>query len=108
MTVAEMAEGLREGGSDIGIATVYRAVKRLEGEGVLMRTVTGRKSKAAYRYLGDRSVRSSHMLFCMGCGRTLPISYELASRFEGAVADKTGFSITDHQLLLYGRCPDCK
>lgn len=108
MTVAEISEELAESGSEIGIATVYRAVKRLESEGVLQRSVDGIKSKAKYRYVGETSVRSSHMIFCQCCGKTLSISLELSTRFEGMIADKTGFVITDHQLLLYGRCPDCK
>lgn len=108
MTVEEMADELRQAGSGIGIATVYRAVKRLENEGVLLRIVSGGKSKAVYKYLGDNSARSMHMLFCQCCGRTVPIPYSLASKFESTIASNTGFSITDHQLLLYGRCPDCK
>ena len=108
MTVAEIAEGLTQGGSGIGIATVYRAVNRLEEEGVLLRRVDGSKSSSVYRYCGDQSVRNMHMMFCQICGRTVSIPFELAHRFESAAADKTGFAITDHQLLLYGLCPDCK
>ena len=108
MTVAEMAEELKEAGSGIGIATVYRGVKRLEAEGLLARRVTGNGSKTVYRYCGDESVRCMHALFCQGCGKTVPIPYELANRFELSVSDKTGFAVNDHQLLLYGYCPECR
>ena len=108
MTVAEMAEALKEAGSGIGIATVYRGVKRLEAEGVLARRVTGNGNSTVYRYCGDESVRSMHILFCQVCGKTVPISYELANRFEQSVSDKTGFAVNDHQLLLYGHCPECR
>lgn len=108
MTVAEIAEALAESGSGIGIATVYRAVKRMESEGVLLRRVVGSKDKALFKYCGDESVRNMHMIFCQVCGKTVSIPFELARKFEASVADKTGFSVTDHQLLLYGLCPDCK
>ena len=94
MTVTEIAEALHEAGSEMGIATVYRAVKRLEQEGVLSRRVTGRGEKTVYRYCGDANVRSVHMLFCQGCGKTVPIPYREADRFERAVSGVSGFSIS--------------
>lgn len=108
MTVSEIAEALAESGSGIGIATVYRAVKRMENEGVLLRRVVGSKDKALYKYCGDEKVRNIHSIFCQVCGKTVSIPFELAHRFEAAAADRTGFSVTDHQLILYGLCPDCK
>ena len=108
MTVEEITAGLAESGSGIGIATVYRAVKRMEADGVIVRRVDGVKSKAAYRYCGDRAVRNTRAIFCQVCGKNLPLPLEMASRFEGFVSEKTGFAITDHQIILYGICPDCR
>ncbi|MBR2460451.1 MAG: transcriptional repressor [Clostridia bacterium] len=108
MTVAEIAAELSESGSGIGIATVYRAVKRLESDGIIIRHVTGSGNKAVYKYCGDESVRNMHMIFCRCCGKAVAINFELSHKFETSVSDKTGFSITDHQLLLYGLCPDCR
>ena len=107
LTVEEIAEALAAS-SGIGIATVYRAVKRMEEEGVIMRRVDGTKTKAAYRYCGDQTVRTMHSLLCQVCGRTVSIPFEFAHRFEASISEKTGFSITDHQILLYGICPDCR
>ena len=106
MTVEEITEGLAESG--IGIATVYRAVKRMEEDGVIVRRVDGAKSKAAYRYCGDSAVRNTRAIFCQVCGKNLPLPLEMASRFEGQVSEKTGFAITDHQIILYGICADCR
>ena len=77
MTVEEISEGLAESGSGIGIATVYRAVKRMEAEGVLMRRVDGARAKAAYRYCGDRAVRNMRAVFCQVCGKNLPLPLEV-------------------------------
>lgn len=108
MTVEEITEGLAERGLGIGIATVYRAVKRMEEDGVIVRRVDGARAKAAYRYCGDRSVRNTRAIFCVSCGKNLTLPLDMASRFEGLVSEKTGFSVTDHQILLYGICPDCR
>ena len=109
LTVAEMAELLKEAGSDMGIATVYRAVRRLEEEGILVRSVNGSNSKATYRYAGpDSSVRSAHRVFCTSCGRIADLTYKFTDKLEKSVSDTTGYAVTDHQIMFYGLCPDCK
>lgn len=109
MTVAEMAELLKASGSDMGIATVYRAVNRLEGEGILIKTVTGAQGKSAYRYAAnDETVRSCHRVFCTCCGKTVDLTYKFTDKLEKNVSDTTGFSLTDHQLMFYGLCSDCR
>ena len=108
MTVEEITEGLSESGSGIGIATVYRAVKRMEEDGVIVRRVDGARAKATYRYCGDSTVRNMRSIFCQVCGKNVALPLELATKFEGTISEKTGFAITDHQILLYGICPDCR
>ncbi len=109
MTVAEMAELLKASGSDMGIATVYRAVNRLEAEGILIKTVVGATGKATYRYASsDESVRSAHRVFCTCCGKTVDLTYKFTDKLDKNVSDATGFSITDHQIMFYGLCKDCR
>ena len=109
LTVAEIAEMLKESGTDMGIATVYRAVNRLEAEGVLVKRISGASSKARYRYANtDDSVRSVHRVFCTVCGRIVDLPYKFTDKLEMNVADMTGFALTEHQLMFYGLCSDCK
>ncbi len=109
MTVSEMAEMLKSAGSEMGIATIYRAVNRLEAEGILVKTVVGASGKAAYRYAsGDEAIRTAHRVFCTCCGKTVDLPYKFTDKLEMNVSDLTGFSLTDHQLLFYGLCPDCR
>ena len=109
MTVSEIADLLKEAGSDMGIATVYRAVNRLEAEGVLVKTVAGSTGKAAYRYAAaDSTVRSIHRIFCTCCGKTADLPYKFTDKLDKNVSDTTGFSVTDHQIIFYGLCSDCR
>ncbi len=109
LTVTEMTELLKEAGSSMGIATVYRAVRRLEADGILVRSVNGSNASAAYRYVGaDTTVRSAHRVFCTVCGRIADLGYRFTDKLEKSVSDTTGYSITDHQIMFYGLCPDCK
>ncbi len=109
MTVSEIAEMLAAAGSDMGIATVYRAVNRLEAEGILVKTVVPSTGKAAYKYASsDESVRSIHRIFCTCCGKATDLTYKFTDKLDKNVSDATGFSVTDHQIMFYGLCPDCR
>ncbi len=109
MTVSEIAELLKQSGSDMGIATVYRAVNRLEAEGALIKTVSGSNGKATYRYASsDESVRSIHRIFCTCCGKTADLPYKFTDKLDKNVSDSTGYTVTDHQILFYGLCKDCR
>ena len=109
MTIAEMSELLEKSGIKLGIATVYRAVNRLEAEGTLIRVVNGSASKTSYKYAGaENSVRSVHRVFCTSCGRTAELGFKFTEKIDMNVADTTGFSISDHQMMFYGLCPDCR
>ena len=101
LTVAEIAEMLKESGSDMGIATVYRAVNRLEAEGLLVKCVTGSNAKTRYRYASpDNSVRSVHRVFCTVCGKIVDLPYKFTDKLEKSIADMTEFAITEHQLMF--------
>lgn len=109
MTVAEMAELLESSGIKLGIATLYRAVNRLEADGVLVRVVNGSLSKTAYKYAGsDNTVRSIHRVFCTSCGKTAELGLKFTEKIDMSVSDTTGFSVSDHQMMFYGLCSDCK
>ena len=109
MTVSEMSELLEDSGIKLGIATIYRAVNRLEAEGTLIRIVNGSTSKAAYRYNGaDSMVCTIHRVFCTSCGKTAELSFKFTEKLDMSVSDTTGFSISDHQMMFYGHCPDCR
>lgn len=108
MTVAEMAEGLRKSGIEMGIATVYRAVKRLEKEGVLTRIINV-NGETSYKYAEqDNSIRSIQRIFCQGCGKTEDIGYAVTDNFERRISGISGYAITDRQLIFYGFCENCR
>jgi len=85
----------------LGIATVYRTIKALVGQGDIVPVeIPGRPTR--YESAG----KSHHHHFaCTGCDRT----YEL----EGCPGNvdrlaPAGFQVDAHDIILYGRCADCR
>lgn len=86
----------------LGIATVYRAVKRLDELGVI-RTVELPGEEVRY----EPSARGHHHHFhCRNCGRVFDID---GCPLRGAAATNLpgGFRLEDHEITLYGRCAAC-
>jgi len=103
-TVEELVRALGAAGEDAGTATVYRAVAALEDSGFLER-VGERGSSALYLRCAAHAGHHHHLV-CTGCGRVeiaeCPIEPVLA-----LAADRCGFTLTSHDVSLYGLCAAC-
>ncbi len=95
---------LVESGEEIGLATVYRVLTQFENAGLAIR----------HHFEGGHSVfelaqetHHDHMV-CVKCGRVEEFSdTEIEARQE-EIAARLGFELTDHDLNMYGLCPDCR
>jgi Fur family ferric uptake transcriptional regulator len=85
----------------LGIATVYRSIKDLTEAGWLTSVdVPGGPSRF------ERSGKGHHHHFqCRGCGRV----FEVEDCAPDGILELAppGFEVDDHELWLYGRCPEC-
>lgn len=86
--------------SNLGIATVYRNIKRLAAEGWL-RVVELPGAPNRYEISGKRH---HHHFHCSSCDAVFDVE-----ECPGNLAAMTpsGFQLEDHQIILYGRCCDC-
>lgn len=95
---------LLKGGEEIGLATVYRVLTQFERAGLVAR----------HHFEGGHSVfelmpESHHdHIVCVKCGRVEEFADDEIEFRQKAVAKELGFELTDHNLNMYGLCPDCK
>jgi Fur family ferric uptake transcriptional regulator len=94
----EVLEDAGSRAAGIGLATVYRQIKSLVVEGWLV-TVELPGQPARYELSGKRH---HHHFHCRACGRMFDIP-----GCPGRLAAPAGFTIEDHEITLYGRCPEC-
>jgi Fur family ferric uptake transcriptional regulator len=103
-TAQEVHELLRDRSATVGLATVYRTLARMAADGEIdsIRTPDG---VAAYRRC---SAGHHHHLVCRECGRTVEVTPPDLEVWAQRVASEHGFTDLDHELELFGRCPDCR
>jgi len=101
VSAQQIYAGLREQGSTIGLATVYRALQGLvEDEAVdALRTDEG---EVVYRRC--RSDEHHHHLVCRECGRTVEVEGPAVERWADAMAAQHGFRDISHTLEVFGTC----
>jgi Fur family ferric uptake transcriptional regulator len=104
LSAEEIYKILSDAGNDVGLATVYRVLTQFESAGLVTR----------HHFEGGTSVfelnqgeHHDHIL-CVKCGRVEEFVDEVIEQRQKAIAEKAGFSMTDHCLYIYGICRDCQ
>lgn len=104
LTAEEIHVRLRAAGVRVAIATVYRMVSQLTSVGILTRHMF-EPGIAVYELQRDQP--HDHLI-CLACGRVDEFSDRVIERRQQSVAKASGYSVAQHELALYGYCPDCR
>ena len=95
---------LLQNGEEVGLATVYRVLTQFEQAGLVVR----------HNFEGGHSVfelssdKHHDHIVCVRCGRVEEFTDDEIEQRQKEVASKLGFELTDHNLNMYGLCPECR
>lgn len=95
---------LRDEGSTISLATVYRALTDLVGEGQADSLLS---PEGENLYRACVSGEHHHHLICRACGATVEIDAAPVEDWAKQVAAANGFSKAQHVVDVFGLCADC-
>ncbi|MDO9396997.1 MAG: transcriptional repressor [Herbiconiux sp.] len=94
---------LKNTGSQIGLATVYRALADLASEGEAD-SLQSPEGEALYRAC---SLAHHHHLICRSCGLTVEIEAHEVEEWAQRTATLHGFSQPEHVVDIFGFCAAC-
>jgi Fur family transcriptional regulator, ferric uptake regulator len=99
----EIHADLERAGTRVGLATVYRNLQAMAGDGEVdvIRTDDG---EAVYRAC---STDHHHPFVCRSCGLAVEVTGDAVERWAEAVAAAHGFTQVRHTVEMDGLCPDC-
>lgn len=108
LTAEGLCETLRETGTPVGLATVYRALKTLEKEGVVKKLFVADGTGACYRYVGDHPECNQHYhLVCDACGEVQHVESAELERFINLMSKQLEFAVDRRRMSFYGCCGMC-
>ncbi|MDS4021369.1 MAG: ferric iron uptake transcriptional regulator [Candidatus Competibacter sp.] len=100
LTADAIYQSLVDSGEEIGLATVYRVLTQFESAGLVKR----------HHFESGQSVfeinqgeHHDHIL-CLECGRIEEFCDEDIERRQRVIAQRLGFELAEHCLILYGHC----
>jgi Fur family transcriptional regulator, ferric uptake regulator len=105
LSAQEISEELSEGGTEVGLASVYRALDLLHGMGLVQRVD-----------LGDGGLRFEpiapggehhHHAICDTCGRVTAFEDERLESALHRLAGRLRHSISAHDVVIHGSCNSC-
>lgn len=94
---------------EIGLATIYRTVQVLVDLHVIDK-VSFDDGFARYELEagGEDERHHHHHAICRTCGAVISFEDDLLDKLEQALYDAIGFTVTDHEVKLYGCCKECR
>lgn len=104
LSAEEIYKILSDAGNDVGLATVYRVLTQFESAGLVKRHHFESGTSVFELNQGEHH---DHIL-CVKCGRVAEFMDEVIEQRQKAIAEKAGFSMTDHCLYIYGICSECR
>src|SRR5687767_1262106 len=105
MSAEDIYKHLLESNEDIGLATVYRVLTQFEAAGLVSRHHF-EDGMAVFEI--NHGSHHDHIV-CLDCGRVEEFMDSGIEDRQTSVAQRLGFDIRDHSLILYGQCrrPNC-
>src|SRR3954447_24683896 len=105
VTALELDDELRRRQPPVGRASVYRALEQLEELGLVQRIEVCRGT-AGYERI-DPDGHHHHHAICRDCGRMVPFEDPSLEQAIAQVAGAMPFDVTEHDVVLRGRCEHC-
>ena len=102
-TADRIYDELRKEFPNVSLATVYRNLKQLAEQNMVLAIDVGTGSE---HYDGDVSLH--YHFACKECGRVYDIHTSPFRHLDEEVSKKTGFDVDTHSLIFFGKCKECK
>ncbi len=104
LSAEDVYQALKTNSSDVGMATIYRALANFEKAGILVKS-TFEDGKAVFEI--NEGKHHDHLI-CIECGEVVCFVDEEIERRQKKIASKRGFTLKNHSLVLYGSCQKCE
>lgn len=104
VSAQELHRRLKDDGSTIGLATVYRALAGLAETGDAD-SIQSPEGENLFRSCGMSG--HHHHLVCRACGDTRELAATVVEEWSNRVAAEHGFIEIDHVVDLFGLCQKC-
>jgi Fur family transcriptional regulator, ferric uptake regulator len=105
LSAQEISDELRAKGTDVGLASVYRALDLLHEMGLVQRVEIG-DGGSRYEPIVPGGEHHHHAV-CDSCGRVTAFEDERLERTLERLAGRLRHSMSGHDIVIHGDCARC-
>jgi Fur family ferric uptake transcriptional regulator len=105
LTAEGILERVNSAMPGMALSTVYRTLDELVSRGSVQRTLLSSDGHAFFELMGNVH---RHYMVCLACHRMFPIRECPVDDSVDSAAEQVGFDVTNHSLVLYGYCRQCR
>ena len=102
-TAEYLYEILQKENSKISLATLYRNLNQLAENGIIKK-IDGLEPSSHY----DHNTHGHYHFICDNCKKVFDVSTEIAPDLVKKTEEDTGFTVTNHDIVLHGICKNCR
>lgn len=103
LTPLEVYDSARATHPELGLVTVYRTLEKLEELRLIQRVHQPQGCQAFI----TATQGHQHLLLCQRCGQVTFFEGDDLENLISLVSNKTGYTIQEHWLQLFGLCKKC-
>lgn len=107
LTAREIADRVRDGGEEVGMASVYRALELLDGLGLVQRLDAG-EGVVRYEPALPGGEHHHHHVICDRCGRVSTFEDDQLEHAIARLAERLDHRVEAHDVVLRGECARCR
>ncbi|MDE0342892.1 MAG: transcriptional repressor [Deltaproteobacteria bacterium] len=100
-TADQIYDRVRKDMPHISLGTVYRNLQKLAADGKLQILTIDRTQHF------DPLLKKHPHFICESCGKVYDVTLDRSDEAAPVLSPETGFTVTSHQLSLYGTCEMC-
>jgi Fur family ferric uptake transcriptional regulator len=102
-TADDIYEMVKKNLPKISISTVYRNLEQMCEIGEIRKLGVGGSQR---RY--DGNIMPHHHIRCTECGKVDDVHLDGSPNIKNIVQQKSGYEVTGHVTLFFGRCNNCR
>jgi Fur family transcriptional regulator, ferric uptake regulator len=108
VTVENMIDYLKQQGTSVGQATVYRNLDKLMKEGAVVKYAGAEGQGACFQYMDCAEGGATHYhLVCIHCGQMIHLQCEYLDEMTTHLLEHHQFNIDKYKTVIYGLCNEC-
>ncbi len=105
LSVDEIGTALRDRGTPVAAATIYRSLEVMVRSGLVREHDFGEGFR---RYEAGTAGDQSGYLICSRCNGVTPFELHRLDRVLPMIADQHGFAAVRHRVEIHGHCSSCR